>query len=488
MTFATSPSTSSSGSHEASQLRARAELEIRRRVQAEGLLAYVPRLSPRFQAPHHLARVAELYQRIARGEQVFAVVNLPPRHGKTELELHGVPWLLRQRPEFELCFAGYGAPFARKKSRRARDLTQRAGVPIDRGAKAVTDWRTGVEGGGMWATSVGGAVNGEGFHVALVDDPIKGRREAESAKYREAILEWFRADLITRLHPRGSCIVTQTRWHPDDLAGVLIAEGWECIRVPAIDEVVNDDGGAEERALWPERYDLASLKAIRRRVGEYNWASLYQGLPRPRGGALFREPTFYDVAPTEGRYFIGVDFAYTAKTSADYSTAVVLRESRGKLYVIEVVRMQAAAPEFGAALARLKGKYAGATVHAYVAGPEKGTVDLLNRAHPGLGIQAKPAVADKFVRAQGSAADWNAGDMPVPSGRMPGCAVCGARQCDDHKAPEWLDVYLGEVCAFTGVGDVHDDLVDATAAARDAAKGPRLSAGSFLDFGVPTRF
>ncbi len=378
-----------------------------------------------------------------------------------------MPWLLRQRPEFELCFAGYGAPFARKKSRRARDLTQRAGVPIDRGAKAVTDWRTGVEGGGMWATSVGGAVNGEGFHVALVDDPIKGRREAESAKYREAILEWFRADLITRLHPRGSCIVTQTRWHPDDLAGVLIAEGWECIRVPAIDEVVNDNGDVvEERALWPERYDLEALKAIRRRVGEYNWASLYQGLPRPRGGALFREPTFYDVAPNHGRYFIGVDFAYTAKT-------------------IEVVRMQVAAPEFGAALAALKKKYAGATVHGYVAGPEKGTVDLLNRAHPGLNIQTKPAVADKFVRAQGAAADWNAGDMPVPSGRVPGCAVCSARQCGAHKAPEWLDVYLGEVCGFTGVGDVHDDLVDATAAARDAAKGPHLSAGSLLSFGAP---
>ena len=81
------------------------------------LESFVPALSPRFGAPAHLRPVSNLLERVARGDEVRAVVSAPPRHGKTELFLHGIPWLLLQRPEMQIAYAAYASRLAEKKSR-----------------------------------------------------------------------------------------------------------------------------------------------------------------------------------------------------------------------------------------------------------------------------------------------------------------------------------------------------------------------------------
>ncbi len=311
----------------------------------------------------------------------------------------------------------------------------------------------------------------------LLDEPVKGRREAESKTWREATTEWLRADAITRLHPDGSCILTQTRWHVDDPAGVLLDEGWEHINLPAI----NDNGDA----LWPERYDVRALEELRKLVGEYNWASLFQGSPYRRGGTLFGEPAYYDGgAPTEGRVFIGVDFAYSKKTKSDYSVAVVmLTLADGRSYVLDVVREQCQAPQFASKLDALVRTYPRARFFWYAAGTEKATAHFI-RSRGGPRINVKSTQSDKFTRAQPTAADWNDGLILLPSGRDLDCAECMGEsgRCDDHPPPEWLDDYVGEHVDFTGADGEQDDQVDATVGGRDGARR-RFRADSDTDDG-----
>jgi hypothetical protein len=177
-------------------------------------------------------------------------------------------------------------------------------------------------------------------------------RPAESALKRERVWQFFTDVAKTRLNPSASVIVVHTRWHEDDLAGRLVKHhGWEKVNLPAV--------SPEGAPLWPERYTPAWLKEQREALGEYSWASLYMGEPRPRGGAVFRDVRLYDPQTTVvrshvWRVAIGVDLAYTAKSRADYSVAVVMAaDGKGTCYVLDVIRAQVEAPVFAGMLRNL---------------------------------------------------------------------------------------------------------------------------------------
>ena len=404
-----------------------------------GLLDFIPAVSRRFEAPRHLAPLVELIER-AQCEPVRVVVSTPPRHGKTETLLHAIPWILLRNPARQIAYISYAHRFAEKKSRKARELAKAAGVPLADDAQSRADWRTGVDDGGVWATSVGGSLTGEGFHFAIVDDPVKDRAKAESSLEREKMYEWFNDTMFTRLEPNGSAIVNMARWHEDDLAGQLIKDGWQELRLPAI----SDEGAA----LWPGRWPLERLQEIQEQLGDYGWSSLYQGQPRTRGASVFDDVRFYDALPASYRVGVGLDLAYSAKTHADWSVAVVVAEHDGIFYVLNVVRMQATPPAFATKLKPLRAAHQGARWLWYTSTTEMGLADLL-REGLGFPVMGEIAKADKFVRAQPVAAAWKAGKVLVP-----------------HNAP-WLEAFVSEVAAFTGVNDRHDDQVDALAAAFD---------------------
>ena len=106
------------------------------------LADFVPALSPKFMRPDHLKPLTDLFQRIALGERIRAVVSVPPRHSKTETLLHAIAWLLLQDPSLQIAYASYAARIAEKKSRRARELARKAGVALAQDAKSRSDWRT----------------------------------------------------------------------------------------------------------------------------------------------------------------------------------------------------------------------------------------------------------------------------------------------------------------------------------------------------------
>ncbi len=381
------------------------------------------------------------------------VVSTPPQHGKTFTTLHGLIWLMRRRRDRRNAYVTYEATRAEDMSLQAQRIAAEAGLQYVGSRKS---WRL-HEGGGLVATGIGGPLTGYAVDgLLLIDDPVKNAAEAFSEVTRNAHHEWFRSVAMTRVHPGASVILIQTRWHHDDLAGRQIAAGWERINLPAL----NDAGDP----LWPEMWPREYLEAQRAEVGEYVWASLYQGEPRPRGGAVFRDPHFYTDLPTAAdgsppivlRLSIGADFAYTKKTYADYSVAVVMAEHAGIYYVLDVVRAQLEAPAFAEKLGPLQKEH-GVKVHAYIGGTEKGVIQFLKER--GVRMQDSPAIADKFSRAQPVAAAWNAGKVLLPM-----------------NAP-FNSTLIGELAEFTGVSDRHDDQVDALAAAFDALARPQPPRG-----------
>lgn len=417
------------------------------------LLDFMPALSPRLSRAEHLGELADLFERARQGESLEAFGTTPPQHGKTELIKHAIVQRLLDDPTTRIGYGSYSARRAHKISREIRRLYERAGGKVDQKASSAADWRTGHEGGGVWASGVDGSWTGEGFELGVLDDPVKGRKEAESALERENLFEWWKDDFTTRVQPGGAQIVIHTRWHIDDLGGRLISqEGFEHHRLPAID--------VHGRPLWIARYPLAELLKRKKRLGEYGWESLYMGRPFARGGRLFDTTTeflkaiTYDVRPARLRLAVGVDLAYSKKTHADYSVILILGidDDAERIYVLDVIRVQVPAPVFAQRLKKVLEDSSGVYARWYYAGAELGIADFIRSLD--VDLEALPATMDKGIRAQPVAAAWAAKRIFVP------------------RSSEWLDDFLNELGAFTGVNDLQDDQVDAFAGAFDSSENP----------------
>ncbi|MEM6792179.1 MAG: phage terminase large subunit [Myxococcota bacterium] len=430
-----------------------ARVQRRATTEAGTLLDFVPRISPRYEPPAHLPQLVDFLDRIRQRQEVRGLFSVPPRHAKTETVLHAIAWLLAGNPHLTIGYASYSETFARQKSRIARDYTRAAGVELRTDSTALDQWQT-IEGGGLIARGMEGAWTGLGVDVLIIDDPHKNRSEADSPVKRRRVLDWWHSAGVSRVEPGGSVLVVHTRWHPDDLIGHLSNDAeveWEYHNLPVIND--GSDPAREEGApLWPSRWPLDKLQARRREVTEFEWASLYQGQPRPRGDSVFGEPQFYDELPSGGWYAHGADLAYTAKTYADFSVVVTMLRLGSSYYVVDVVRRQVDAPTFCGVLAKQAGRYPGRMLW-HASGTEKGAAQFIRSRVPRFEVH--PATADKFVRAQPVAAAWNDGRVFIP------------------RNANWGPAFLAEVRAFTGVGDDHDDQVDALASAFSALQVTR---------------
>lgn len=445
------------------------------------ILDWVPIMSPTFSRPDHLKKLAEVLVR-SQFEPVYAWISVPPRHSKTETILHSVPWRLLRDPKCEIAYCTYEANLAYSKSRRMREISEQVGVKLKKGAAGVQEWQT-HEGGRVIATGVGGPLTGRGAKLLIIDDPLKNREEAESPVIRQKIWDWFTSTALTRVEPGGSVIVCHTRWHDDDLIGRIQSEfpDWTGIQMPAVSEEkieglsINGEPVVEtkRRALWPSRWSLDELDKKRRLVGEYDWAALYQGQPRPKGGRMFQAATRYDIANiAEGKepckIVIGADPAATERTNADYSAIVVCSFTgswdkedpsntdnlgfRGD--ILEVWRGQVTVPEFVKRLRDMGVKWGAPIVVEAVAG-FKAVPQMLRQMDKTLKIIEAPTLGDKFTRALPVSAAWNYGRVRIP---------------DDVHGNPWVPDFLSEIEKFTGVKDAHDDQVDALAHAYNAAQ------------------
>ncbi|WP_075780072.1 phage terminase large subunit [Marinitoga sp. 1137] len=295
----------------------------------------------------HLKFLARKLEEVAEGKIKKLMVFMPPRHGKSELISKKFPaWFLGKYPDKEIIITAYSAELAYDFSRIARETLRRHeklfGVSLDKRTQAVQHWGIENTRGGLMAAGVGGPITGRGFHVGIIDDPIKNREEANSETIRNKIWEWYRSTFRTRAYPDASIILVLTRWHEDDLVGRLLKEQkdeWEIIELPAVAEKNDAIGRKEGEPLWPERYSLKELMKIKKDIGTFEWLALYQQKPTALEGNIFKRNWFKytDNYPKNIRIYQTIDLAVSKKDTADFFVILTFGlDSEKNIYIIDL--------------------------------------------------------------------------------------------------------------------------------------------------------
>lgn len=405
----------------------------------ESTMDFIPWSQPKHHAPLHLKLVTDAFDRAVLGESVHMCFSAPPQFGKSDTINGGIARALWSNPALMFSYSTYADSLSKKKARKVRTLAEQLGVNLS--TKAIGGWET-PEGGGLISGGVRGGLTGNRIDIAVLDDVYKNRIEAESPTTRQTVSDFLNDVAETRLTPDGSVFIFMTRWHPDDLIGECVKNGWEFVRLPAI----LDDGSS----LWPQRWPIEKLLKKKARTHSYTWESLYMGRPRPRGAAVFEPPKTYSKLPTIYRSAGGLDLSYSAKTSSDHSCFVKAIAQGDVTYIVDVVRKQARAPAFKAIVhARCNTAPKVRITRWYTSTTEQGSGDLFDGGDDAVHVRSIIAKGDKLTRAQRYAGRWNAGLVLVP-----------------EDAP-WLDEFVTEHLRFTGVNDGEDDQVDAAVAADD---------------------
>lgn len=443
------------------------------------LKGWIERAEPKHApVPWHLAQLVALFERAMR-ERVFALVSMPPRHAKSTTVRRALAFATLRFPDRLNGFVTYASSYARTHSRAIRKLVLRHGGAIAADAANIDNWRTPDE-GGLSVTGRDGQLTGKGFPGLLVlDDLIKNRKEAESVNLREQLSESFNDDIFTRSEPpSGSIIVIATRWHEDDQIGRLERETddegnpvWEVINLPALRDPVTGEPSDEPDALplWPERFGLAELIKIRRKLGAYGWWSLYQGRPRPKDGKVFKVPARWRELPEGLRVVLAVDPAGSKKTRANYTVAVAVgvKVIGGLLHgwLLGLLRIQKAPPDAAVELLSFQRRF-GEALH--IEGSRDGVAQAENLAElePQLELRLIHATEDKYIRAQPLSAAWNG----APEREEPPRFFVPAEAEFIDATREELAQYLFVHEKFTGMNDPTDDDVDATAHAWNTAQ------------------
>lgn len=300
--------------------------------------------NPWMMARHVMAIDRELYE-LAAGRNKRLIVQMPPRHGKSELCSKYFPaWYLGTFPERNVILTSATDDLAMDFSVAARDLISEHGHMF--GTQLRTDrasaqrWST-TAGGGLRAAGVGGAVMGRGADLLIIDDYVKNHEECMSETIRKKTYAWYLSTTRTRLSPTGAQIIIATRWHYGDLIGRILktaestGEQWKIINFQAI----NDDGAA----LWPEQWPLSSLQGTRDNFYDsgygWMWEALYQQRPPETLDAEWPPEFFADIWTNDWPErpvitVVALDPSLGESDEADYSAFVAVCKGRdGRYYV-----------------------------------------------------------------------------------------------------------------------------------------------------------
>ncbi len=407
---------------------------------AGSFIDFVTSVNPRYQWYPHVKQLAAVLQKVADGEIDRLMIFMPPRHGKSELvsRLFSAYYLLKH-PGRWVGINSYAAELAYTFSRNSRDNYTRAGGQVKHDAAAVKHWETN-QGGGLWAAGVGGPITGKGFHLGIIDDPLKNAEEAASETIRAKQKDWYDSTFYTREEPGAAIIVIQTRWHEDDLSGYLLnkeyeeePENWHIVDFEAIKEpdrpayadscTVEHDSRKVGEPLAAERYTIEKLEKIKKRIGSYFWAALYQQRPSPREGGMFKREWFDIVnqVPSKSHYVRYWDKAGT-KDAGAYTAGVLLAAYKGTYFICDMIMGQWEAAEREKIISQTleidAAKYG--RVYTYIeqepgsGGKESAQATIIR--NPGYVIQADKPTGDKVLRAEPLAAQCEARNVKIIKG------------------------------------------------------------------------
>ncbi len=455
------------------------------------LLPFVKATFPRYEvAPVHqliARRLQEFEAAVERHESPRLMIFMPPRVGKSELVSRRFPpWILGRHPDWNVFLVSYGAELAEELSADARrvvmDDAYRAifgstyepdaasSVELDRASKAVAFWRIAGHRGGLRAVGVGGALTGRGADVLVIDDPIKGRKEADSKAYKDDLWRFYTGTLYDRVEPGGGIVLMQTRWAVDDLAGRLLSmneddeEGderlidkWDVLVVPAMAEIGEVDPLGRQPGQWMagrfSEQQWRKIQANTVRSSERDWYAKYQQKPLPDEGAVFHIPDDlrFDDAPQGyvGPRYLFADTSYGKTQESDFSGLQVWQcEPNGTLGLLDFFEERVDFPDLKRIARRMYLKHGcwGGVIEDYGSGSS-----LIQEFRRESGMNIMPWRPDRDKRSRGfTATDFMRGGLKRV--RFP--------DVRDFPSGGRMAHLLETLRNFIGLGDMHDDCVD----------------------------
>lgn len=308
-----------------------AKLRTRTLAQTK-FLAFTREVWPSFISGRHHAKMADAFERVAAGTCKRLIINMPPRHTKSEFTSYLLPaWFLGRFPEKKVIQCSHTAELAVGFGRKVRNLVDTEvymdifpGMGLQSDSKAAGRWNTNA-GGDYFAIGVGGAVTGKGADILIIDDP-HSEQEAAIAESQPEVYdktyEWYTSGPRQRLQPGGAIIVVMTRWSKKDLTGRVLqaaaqrgGEEWEVIEFPA--ELPSGN------VLWPEFWSYEELMALKAELPLAKWMAQYQQRPTSEGAAIIKRDwwqVWEEETPPECTFTLqSWDTAFEKNNRADYS-------------------------------------------------------------------------------------------------------------------------------------------------------------------------
>jgi predicted phage terminase large subunit-like protein len=453
---------------EVEKLLAELEDKLARERAHDDLIAFCQYMDPNYKVGRHHKVLANMLMALESGEKDRALVNMPPRHGKSQMaSIYFPAWYIGRNPTKKIMMVSHTADLAVDFGRKVRNLIDDSkfqevfhDIHLSADSKSAGRWDTN-KGGSYYATGVGSSLAGRGADMLLCDDPhseqdvLNGNFEVFDKAY-----QWFTFGARTRLMPRASAAIIATRWHVDDLSGRLVrdmaqnegSDQYAVVEFPAIFETKLPDGTIKEKALWPEFFDLEALHRTKASMPVYQWSAQYQQDPTSEGAALVKREwwrIWKDEEPPECDYVImALDTASEVKQRSDYTALTVWgvffndEEHMNQLILLEAIRKRVEFPELKILAQE---QYKLWEPDAFIVEKKSSGVALYQELRrTGLPIQEYTphrGSGNKYARLQSVADIISSGAVWVPETR-------------------WAEELVEEIAAFP-VGS-HDDLVDST--------------------------
>lgn len=450
--------------------------QVKAELSKRNLIDFVSYTMPNFQQGWFNKIIAQelqqFYHDVMAGKQPRLLIQAPPRSGKSELFSRRFPaWAFGKNPNLQMIAASYSADLSSRMNRDVQRIidsqeysdifpdtsfsTNTSGVAnSNKNIRNSEIFEIAGHSGAYRSAGVGGGITGMGADIAIIDDPVKDAKEANSQTVRDSVWDWYTSTFYTRLSPKSGILLGMTRWHEDDLAGRLLEEAkkggdqWRVVSFPAIAEQ-DEEYRNEGEALHPERYNIEHLSKIKKAVGTQTWNALYQQRPSSKGGDIIKGAWFkrYSVLPRMKRIIITADTAQKTKQHNDYSVIIVAGLGvDGGLYIVDLIRGKWEAPELEQKLSDVWNKYRSMSVHkVYIEDKSSGTSLIQNiQRKQRIPVEGVQVDTDKYTRVLGVQGYIESGYIYLPNDA------------------EWIEDFIKECEALTATDShKHDDQVDA---------------------------